>query len=304
MKSMKFSRTNLFILIILLALFSGCGSIGTLSEPIGKYRIATQGVVSTSREYFLNMNRLERNYKFTEAYANKTPIDTTVTNAVFNADGIKARMRALALIDLYSARLAEIVGLDVNESLTKNTKALGESLNNLGTTIDSITGDDTIMNYSGPVTSLVGFVSSIWIEQERKKALATAIKKASPEVSKILILLENDLKKAHDDRLEYSLLKFNELRIKYNDEKDTLNDNDRRKRLNELEQLYNSYEEVISTPPDIIITKMRNAHDAMTKAADNLDKIENFKDFVAAVDVFAASVSETAKVYNSFKNLN
>jgi hypothetical protein len=49
---------------------------------------------------------------------------------------------------------------------------------------------------------------------------------------------------------------------------------------------------------------MRNAHDAMTKAAENLDNIETFKDFVVAVDVFAASVSGTAMIYNSFKNIN
>ncbi len=245
MKAIRTYRARIIIFLSLLALFSGCGTSGKLSEPIGKYRVATQEVVSTSREYFLNMNRIERNYNFTLVYTENKPVDGLVTNAIFSAEGIKARINALAIIDSYSTRLAEIVGLNVNENLKKNSEALGKSLKDLGTTVQSISGDSTIASYSDPVVALVKYVASMWIEQKRKEALETAINNASPEVSKILTLLENDLQKAHDDRKESAFIKYNELRMKYNkdkEEKGILNDNDRKKVTIQRVFAHNRYE--------------------------------------------------------------
>ena len=85
----------------------------------------------------------------------------------------------------------------------------------------------------------------MWIEQKRKEALETAINNASPEVSKILTLLENDLQKAHDDRKESAFIKYNELRMKYNkdkEEKGILNDNDRKKVTIQRVFAHNRYE--------------------------------------------------------------
>ena len=288
---------------LLALLVSGCQTAVSLSEPIGKFRTATQAVTVTSMDYFLQLNQRERNFSFFEIHTDKTKnVDATVTKAIFSGKGIQARLRALMVVDLYSARLAEVVDADTSTQLGTNVDALGISLKSLGDTVKSITDDDTVTKYAEPITALVGFVSAMWIEHERQKALKTAIADAAPQVTRILILLEDDLQKAHDDRVEYALLKYNELRLKYNKERESLSDPVRKERLIELEDMYNKYEEISTLSPVGVVSAMRNAHDAMIKSAENFGKIEDFRNFVTAVELFSMRVKEASAIYKAFRD--
>jgi hypothetical protein len=251
------------------------------------------------------MNRLERDYRFMEVYVDrKKEVDATVTSAIFSAEGIQARLKALMIIDLYVARLAEIVNADSNDRLTKKIDAFEDDLLSLGSHIEKINGDKTIGKYAPSVTELVQCLSQIWQEQEKKKALKLAVTEAAPVVDKILSLLEEDLKQANQDRQEYVLMKYNNLRIKYNNERKKLTDNERKARIEELKTLYDSYEILCSSVPEGLIGSMRSAHDSMVQMVQNLGDQHRYKAVAGAVDVFYERVNEAAAVYKAFKELS
>ncbi|NTV08756.1 MAG: hypothetical protein HGA81_09180 [Chlorobium limicola] len=262
-------------------------------------------MLTTSKEYLVNMNRLERDYRFMEVYVDRQKeVDATVTSAIFSAEGIRARLKALMIIDLYVARLAEIVNADSNDRLTKKIDAFEDDLHSLGSHIEKINGDKTIGKYAPSVTDLVKCLSLIWLEQEKKKALKLAVTEAAPAVDTILSLLEEDLKQATQDRQEYVLMKYNNLRIKYNKERKNLTDNERKARIEELKTLYDSYEILCSSDPEGLIGSMRSAHDSMVQMVQNLGDQHRYKAVAGAVDVFYERVNEAAAVYKAFKELS
>ncbi|HHT9135213.1 MAG TPA: hypothetical protein ACFYD2_09945 [Candidatus Avalokitesvara rifleensis] len=275
-----------------------------LSEPVGKFRIATEGTIEVAQPYITELNQVERSLRFTEAFAKPDmSVDGEFLSPIFAPEGIRARLDCFAAISLYASRLAEVADSSTGKKLRTNTEALGASLKDLGSRIESITGDKTINSYAGPVSALIGFIGELWVQNERKKALETAIKDAAPLVNKILCLLESDLKMAHQGRTEVLLARYNELRLAYNSnrKKATLGDAERRERLNELERLANQYEQLMSFPPQDVIIEMKRAHEAMVRAAEDLDKIETFRDFVGAVEVFAMRVQQAQAVFSSFR---
>lgn len=301
---MKFYEQKVLIFLsVAMVVLGGCATANRLSEPVGKFRLATEGVIEVTRPYITQLNQVERSLKFTEAFANvHMDVDEEFLRPTFAPEGIRARLDCFAVIDLYTARLAEVADSKATEKLRTNTEALGANLKNLGTRIEKITGDDTIKSYGGPVTALVGFVSEIWIESEREKALETAIKSAAPQINKILDLLEHDLRTAHQGRTDALLTKYNELRLAYNDGKNKMGDAERKERLSELEKLANQYEQLTSFPPQDVIGRMKKAHESMVKAADNLDNIETFRDFVVAVEVFAMRVQQAQIIISSLRD--
>jgi len=305
MKTIFSFRKHAALLFLVPVLVCGCTSTQPLSEPIGKFRTATQGVLATSKEYLVNMNRLEREYRFMEVYVDRQKeVDATTTSAVFSAEGIQARLKALMIVDLYVTRLVEIVNPESSDRLSKKIETFNSDLLGLGSSIKTMTGDETISNYAPSVTGLVKSLSLIWVEQEKKKALNLAVTEAAPAVDAILSLLEDDLKKANDDRKEYVLIKYNELRRTYNRERKSLDDNERKKRIEELKTLYDAYEMLCSSAPEGVIGSMRSAHDSMVQMARDLGDTHKYRAFAGAVDVFSARASEAAAVYKAFRELS
>ena len=302
---MKFHCHRIWVILVLVTIvLDGCnGGVNRLSEPVGKFRIATEGTIDVAQPYITELNQVERSLRFTEAFADPNmDVDGKFLSPIFAPEGIRARLDCFATISLYARRLAEVADSSTGKKLRTNTESLGASLKDLGSRIESITGDKTINSYAGPVSALIGFIGELWVQNERKKALETAIKDAAPQVNKILCLLESDLKMAHQGRTEVLLARYNELRLAYNRKKATLGDAERRERLNELERLANQYEQLMSFPPQDVIIEMKRAHEAMVRAAEDLDKIETFRDFVDAVEVFAMRVQQAQAVFSSFRD--
>jgi hypothetical protein len=277
--------------------------VGNISPQVGKFRTSTETTIAVTRPYLTELNAVERSILFSDARVNKAiNIDEKFFAPTFSPKGIQVRLQCFELIDIYTARLADIVNSKASQNLSKNTTALGESLRGLGTTIEGITGDRTIRDYSGPVSSLVNFISEIWIENERSKALTLAVNQASPQVDKVLALLERDLLQAHNARLESALIQYNNLRLDYNSKKNTLSDRERNERLQELERLANGYDQLSSIPPQDVITGMRNAHRAMVQAVADLDNIGNLQNFTDAVEVFSLRVQEAQTIFTGIRN--
>ena len=288
-----YKKKTLFILVVVLVVLNGCGASERLSEPVGKFRIATKGAAEVTRPYLIQLNEVERRYKFNEAYVEPTiEIDATFLTPTFAPEGIAARLECFAIIDIYTTRLAEIADSKVTEKLRTNTNALGTNLDDLFARIGTIKGDSTIQSYAGPVSALVGFVAEIWIDSQRNKALKIATQKAAPQVNKILNLLEADLRKAHHGRAEAVLTEYVDLVEKYNADRDTLGDKARKARLDELEMLANQYELLESNPPQDVIRTMREAHESMVKAAGDIGNEVTFGEFVAAVEILAMQVQQ------------
>lgn len=303
---MKFNGKRLwFFFIIFLVVVGGCTSANRLSEPVGKFHQATTGTIGITQPYLTQLNRVERRLKFTQALADpQKQIDPSFFTPTFTPAGIRARLECLELIDLYATRLGQIADSKASEKLATNADALGAGLANIGASIEKITGDaGKIKDFVGPASALAKFVGQMWIESQRKRALELAIREAAPTVNRVLDLLETDLREAYRGKIEALALGYNNLTLAYEKKKGEMTYLDRKAILSDLETLANEYEELtsFSIPPQDLINRMRKAHEAMVVAAENLDKIETFKDFAAAVELFAQRVQQAQAILKSLR---
>jgi len=302
----KLDIKKLLLLVGLVIIVSGgCTTANRLSEPVGKFQKATTGTIEVAQPYFIQLNRVERRLKFTEALANpEIRIDPSFFAPTFSPKGIQARIECLALINLYATRLGEIADSKASEKLGTNADALGASLTDLGKNIAKITGDSSkLQDIAGPVTALTKLVGQMWIESERKRALELAIRQAAPAVNRVLDLMELDLREAYRDKLEALSSAYGQLTLRYEDNKGTMTYLERKALLHDLENLANEYEELasFSTPPQELIVKMRTANNAMVTAAENLNNVQTLKDFAAAVELFAQRVQQAQAVLKGLR---
>ena len=137
---MKSNREKILaVLIMAIIVLGGCSTANRLSEPVGKFRVASERALTVTRPYITQLNKVERNLKFTEAFADASiKINDTFLSPTFAPEGIRARLEAFEVIDVYTARLAEIADSKATSKLRTNAKALGDNLTSLSTRIDKI----------------------------------------------------------------------------------------------------------------------------------------------------------------------
>lgn len=281
---------------------AACGRTQHLRQPVSEFRDAASSALPTARGYLINANRHERRARFDElAINNSGDVSSDTVAPTFSAEGIQARLEALAVFDSYLKRLGQLVDANPGASLKAEADALGQNLKSLGSTIGTIRGDSTISNYVGPVTAVVSAVSAMWAESVRDRALRNAITDASPDVSDLLRLLREDVRLCFDDRSELLLTRYNDLRVDYNTRREQMPVDARQKLLEQVRTAYDQYEEFVGTSPTHAFDDLVDAHDAMVKAVTNPKDNASLSSFVAAVDRLSARLEQAATILKAFE---
>jgi hypothetical protein len=304
-------KTVSFCLCLML-LFSACTTVH-FDKPIGAFQKSVDESIGVIGKYYQDLNSYERRLYLEGAFLDPTQeilfIDaqgkpTPLSGRIFSAKSIKARMDSLSLVSMYAKRLADLAGSTTPAKFSENTKVLGDNLTKLSDTFESLTGSDsTASAYIGPVSSLVGLVGQIYLEQRRDAALTKAITEGDPVVSKILDLLESDLVNVIDPLIKTGEKEhLAELVTYYNDNRKKMSQSERRQIIDNINAAAEQYSTALIFNPSSLVSGMIQAHQALIKYAKSSKKPNDFAELVSVLEVFTAHVDTVAGAIQEFQN--
>jgi hypothetical protein len=307
-------RTGMTVLIVLTGLtiiaVSGCVT-AKFTETVASFQENINKSSFIITEYYEKANTFERDVYISEClfnpekelllFDNGSP--TPLLHAVLSPESVKARADALVLIGIYANRLSEIAGNDSPEVFRKNSLELGDNLMNLGKSFaDLSAGDAEAMQYSGAVSKLIGVLGELYMESSRDIAVETAVNTGAPVVNKILNQLQNDLNDVLIPLQKTGLKQqIVEMSAYYNENRKKLTLTRRRTELHRINKVIAEYNILLYSNPANLIQEMKEVNSALTKYAESSGDLENFSEFVSALDRFNSTVQLFADGIKQFK---
>jgi hypothetical protein len=289
-------------LALALALLPGCKTPGSFREPVARFQRANTEASSVLGLYYSELNRYERDLYLDERLYD-TSLDVLASDAagrptplvgkLFSPESIQARMDAISLLGVYAERLATLAGADNPGTLPESSQALGTQLGALGTQLETLAskGDVSASKYVEPVTTLLGVVTSVFLEARQGAALQKAIEQGSPQVNTLLDLLERDMVDVlGPQRLTGAKQALASRVMFYNLQRDKLSLAERRAVLEDIRRASDSYEALVLAQPVEMARALRDAHDALLRFARSERKLESFEELSAAMQSFQGRV--------------
>jgi len=281
-------------LLIAIMLLFGCGPSG-FREPITRFNTSSSVVIASTRLYVTELNQVERDHYVNSRLSKKAQIKLDELEAVqvFSHDGLKARLDALAQLASYGDLLSKLANSDAPERAKAEAKSLGDSLNNLSTTVSGLTGaDDTAFKAAvGPVSVIIGEVLNFVLQQRLKEALNKAINEGESSVNNLIAVIRNDIAIAYE-RKRSSLSDMRVILVdEYNIEMQKgvkANSEKLRVLAARIREHENRWEVFASANPEGGLDAMAKAHSALITYAKSEQKITDLASLVSAMEDFAA----------------
>jgi len=304
----KSGKDILTVLLLLTVLFqAGCGPSG-FRDPITKFQSASSVVIASTRLYITELNKTERDHYIQSQLSQKAQIKLNEIESVqvFSKDGLKARLDALNQIGSYGDLLLKLANSDAPEKVKAEAKSLADEVKNLLSTVSGLTGnDDTAFKAAvGPVTSIVGVILDLVLQQKIKNALDKAIKNGKDPVNNLIAVIRNDISLAYE-RKRSSLSDMRTALVdEYNREmlKGSSADSEKLKMLAERISTHEDrWEAFASGNPGEGLDAMAKAHNALVKYAESSHKVTDLASLVDAMEAFAARAVSIGKAVQALR---
>jgi hypothetical protein len=300
------------VILLCQALSVGCAT-AQWAKPIGDFKASVDGSVAVIGAYYEGLNAYERRIYLETVYLNpkeevlwtdSSSKPTPLAGRVFSAESIKARLDALRLISTYARRLADLAGSEAPTRFASNADLLGASLAGLSKTFEGLAGTDpSAAAFVGPVSSLIGVVGRIALENRRDAAITLAIEQGDKPVTTILDQVEQDLSAVVDPlRASGEKLLLAELVNDYNTNRMKLSPDERRRRIERIATATDNYFAAIASNPGGLVAGLRDAHRAMVKYAASPRRPADLGEFAAALEVFANRVEAAASAVRAIRD--
>jgi len=293
-------------LALVLALAPGCKTPGSYREPVARFQTGTAQASLALGQYYAGMNRFERDMYLderlydpglevlaTDARGQPTPL----LGSLFSPESIQARMDAIALLGLYAERLATLAGAQDPGKLPEGSRVLGQQLGALGQQLEGLSkkGDGSASKYVAPVTTLVGVLGSLYLENKQGQALQQGIEQGEPQVRAIIDLMEADLVEVLGPQRLTGAKQALAARVGfYNTHKDKLSLAERRAVLEDIRRASEDYEALVVANPVELARALRDAHEELVRFARAGRSVESFAELAAAMQAFQGRVEVAA----------
>jgi len=302
-------------LLFALALLPGCKTPGSFREPVALFQKGTAQASGALGKYYSELNRFERDLYLDERLYDpglevlaSDPVGqpTPLLGKIFSPQSIQARMDAIALLSVYAERLVTLAGSEAPGKLSEGSKALGTQLGSLGQQLQTLAkkGDSSASRYVEPVTTLVGVITSLYVENMQGQALQKGIEQGEPQVNALIDLLEADMVDVlGPQRLTGAKQALATRVVYYNTHRDKLSLAERRAVLEDIRRSTDDYEALVVANPVDMARALRDAHEALLRFARAERKLESFQDLSAAMQVFQSRVETAAAAVQRIREL-
>jgi hypothetical protein len=299
-------RMRGWALALVLALVPGCKTPGSYREPVARFQTGTALASTALGQYYAGMNRFERDLYLDERLydpglevlaSDARGQPTALLGGIFSPESIQARMDAIALLGLYAERLATLAGAEHPGKLPEGTQVLGKQLGALGQQLETLSkkGDGSASKYVEPVTTLVGVLGSLYLENKQGQALQQGIERGEPQVKAIIDLLEADLVEVlGPQRLTGAKQALASRVVFYNTHKDKLSLAERRTVLEDIRRASETYEALVVANPVDLARALRDAHAELVRFARAERSVTSFEELSAAMQAFQGRVDVAA----------
>jgi hypothetical protein len=301
----------LFVLLSCTSL-SGCPNNRYIA-PATTFQTSTNQTISAISAFYTSRNSYEIQIYLSEAAADSN-LEVGITDSagnptplahpVFSPASIKARLDALSLVGIYASRLHDLANTSAPSDFATAATALGTNLKSLDTTFQSLgVKDATANSYVGPITSLIGTIGKMYLNEKRDKLVKEAIQNGGPQVNVILSQIKDDLDKIFS--LEVVTGANEQLATAvtaYNRDRKSLSYDQRAARLAEIYSLSNEVSAATSSAPSKLVSAMLDANNALLKSAA-ASKQDKQMSLASLNDALSAWVSQIQTLVTQIKPL-
>jgi hypothetical protein len=284
------------------------------AAPIGKFKQSVDQSVAVIGAYYEELTAYERRgylesayldpaqeILWTDAAGNPTPL----AGRVFSAASIEARLDALRLVSVYARRLADLAGSEAPARFAGNADVLGAGLGNLTKTFEALSAKDVSARaYLAPVSSLIGAIGRVVLEQRRDAAIALAVRAGDQPVTDILNQFEADLALVVAPlRSTGEKQQLADLVNDYNTTRTSISAEARRRKGDRIQAAAESYFKAIAFNPGSVVAGLRAAHHALIKYATSPRRPADLAEFAAELEIFANRVDAAAAAVRGLRDV-
>jgi hypothetical protein len=316
----RLARSKGVVLAVLAcATLTGCTTVAIYQNPIAQFQTAVNSANDSIRPYLLGVNSLIAKANLYDKIGMDRPWGTEDLNAGIPPAEIQVRLQALSTIARYANALATVANAKDVEQLGQAAKALGNDINGLSTTVQSLATQRTAspgsgasakqattLDLSGPVSSLVTLVGTLIIEQKQKAAIEKAILDGDKPVNQLIELLRTDLRALTlVDQTSYAAIRTRMVKL-YDSARGKT---DPKGLIALIDDLVAQNDRIVTLQTlqiDSLLGDMGSAQAALVAFAKSKKGPKDLSDLAAQIDVFTAHVKlfeeAIASVQSTVKN--
>ena len=300
------------VVAALVALLSSCGR-APLINVVKDFQTASAVAVPAIRQYFLEINKVERDAVIDGKVARRERIDLVQIDEsrLITQDDLKARLDALTALMKYGDLLAKLASTNVVESVTGSIDELNTSVTTLQTDLTRLSNPAAAANKkfsdaSGAFAGVAKIIATAALNAKIDEALINSIKKADQPVRDLTAVLKDDLRAAVAARR----ISVSEARVnatdRFNEELRRTPSPDAMRLVtfgNEIKAAELRWELFNSTSPSDLLDGFVTAHKALVKAAESPKNPSALAAVVSAIDSFTTNVKAFAALVNALEKL-
>lgn len=303
-------KRHVILTLVTALLFTGCGPSG-YRGPVTAFQSAAAVVITSTRIYMTQLNKVERDKYVQEKLSipDVINLDELDKVQVFSKEGLNARLAALDQLARYGDLLSRMANSDAPARIKASATDLSASVQGLSQTLSGLVeaDDREFRAAAGPVTTIVGEILDLIIQQKTKAALDKAIQNGEQPINNLLAAIGDDVTLAYERRKNA----FSELRVALRD--DYVKELQKRpepdpERLRLLAERFRGHEDVWETfgnsNPKAGLVAMARAHSALVTYAKSAHKITDLSSLVEAMEAFAARAAVIGQAVQELRNLN
>lgn len=283
---MKTIKTRGLLLLLMWVLTTGCLSNRYIA-PVTSFRNSTTQTISTISDFYSSRNSYELQLYLSSVASDPTQellqVDaagqpTPLGQPVFAAPAIKARLDALSLVGVYASRLYDLTNTSAPTAFETAASALGTNLLSLDKTFQQLAGnpktkDATANSYITPISSLIGVIGKMYLNEKRDELVKEAINKGGPQVNVILSQIKDDMDKIFSIEILTGANQQLATAVQaYNSDRARLSYDQRVARLSEIRALAGAASSATASAPSQLVSSMLAANNALLKAANSSEK--------------------------------
>lgn len=281
-------------LLLIVGLTSGCTHITGYRDPISTFRGATAEVVTSSRAYLTEMNKVMRDSYIDLQATRLEPIDPSRTyDEIFSPKGVELRLKALSALGRYAELLDSIANSDAPDKIGKEAQALGDAVAKLGGDVQGLPAgaNDSFKQGVGVFSRFFAQFAALAVQKEMENALNKAIADGQNTVEGLTAALKKDLSAAFELRRSALSQRWNaavdayNLQLKGGKSPDPA---ELRRAAAELKTSLDAIDRLVTANPADTMDAFSAAHEALVKYAKSKKKAEDLAALSDAMLAFAA----------------
>jgi hypothetical protein len=207
------------------------------------------------------------------------------------------------LVGVYAGSLNDLATATGPAAFQTAATSLGGNLGSLDKTFQTLAEkkDPTANKYIGPISSLVGAIGQMFLEQKRDQLIAQAVKQGAPLVDTILSAVSDDM----DSIFSLQVItganeRIAELVNAYNLDRKKLTYEQRTARLAEIKGASIEAANSAGSAPAALVTAMKNANDALMKVAtEKKHSPATFQSLLSALQTWSNQIQTLAGQINT-----